>query len=500
MIPIARRPPLVWMILVPVVVTMSLGFASSFIYIDRVTLNSRLADVDAELARARPPTASTRTSSPSGQNESASDATSKSGLPSFAVLASVDAPTQATLDSAGNVLEVRGPKSTFDLTTLRSLANIEGVHTTIDGNYRFQTARKNPGETVVTILSLAGLKQAQRNFRTSMALAMAAILLIQCLIVWLVTKRLVQPVIRMTRVASLVADGAVDTEVGKPSGPRETATLAVDLDRMLVRIRSTLADREQAAHEAIAARDDMRRLVADISHEFRTPLTALNGYSQLYVKGLLAEPEALDRAMRRVGSESQRLHDLVSNMLRLARSSPTLTDLQTFRASELVRSIVADLQTAHPDRNIKLASDETLDDEITAVSSDIHQVILNLGSNAIAHTHQAIPVEIVVQPTPSALRVHVVDHGPGIPDVDGERIFLPFVRLDQSRSRSHSGTGSDGAGLGLALAKQLAERNGGTITLEGTPGGGSTFTLTIPRGNTTKSIDADPSAASKSRR
>ena len=92
---------------------------------------------------------------------------------------------------------------------------------------------------------------------------------------------------------------------------------------MVARLRSALAEREQSEAVATRARDDMKRFLADVSHEIRTPLTALKGYSDLYERGMLAEPGALDRAMSRVGSESVRLHRLVNSMLELARDGET---------------------------------------------------------------------------------------------------------------------------------------------------------------------------------
>ena len=130
-------------------------------------------------------------------------------------------------------------------------------------------------------------------------------------IVLLIATAVTRPVTRMSRTANLIADGALDTPIDPPTGSRETADLAVDLEQMVARLTSSLDD-------ANRARDDMRRFLADASHELRTPLTSIKGYSDLYAHDMLDEPGHLDRAMDRVGSESARLTHMVNDMLQLA--------------------------------------------------------------------------------------------------------------------------------------------------------------------------------------
>ena len=246
---------------------------------------------------------------------------------------------------------------------------------------------------------------------------------------------------------------------------------------MVTRLRSTIDDRERSAADATRARDDMRRFLADLSHELRTPLTALKGYSDLYAGQMLDEAGALDRAMARIGDESERLSDLVNDMLQLARQAPTPDRSELFDACDIVQVVVDDLRAAHPELDIELDLAPDTDCVLSGRPDRLHQAILNVGSNACQHTDPSGGVQFDVRSTDTELVIKVIDHGPGIDPTEIDKIFLPFYRPDTSRGRD----GRGGAGLGLAITNQILERHHGTVGVEATtPGGGATFTLTVP--------------------
>jgi len=109
-------------------------------------------------------------------------------------------------------------------------------------------------------------------------------------------------------------------------------------------------------------------------------------------------------------------------------------------------------------------------------SDRLHQAILNVGSNACQFTEPNSGVRFRISSTGTSLIIEVIDHGPGIDPAEVDKIFLPFYRPETSRNRD----GGGGAGLGLAIAGQILERHHGIVAAGETPGGGATFTLTIP--------------------
>ncbi len=320
----------------------------------------------------------------------------------------------------------------------------------------------------MTALSLEDYDAAATRFRTALAIGGAVILLLVAVVLWILTGRLARPVTRMAEVANRIASGHLDEPVGKPSGARETADLAIDLDRMLARLRSALMDANQS-------RDRTERLLADMAHEIRTPLTALKGYSDLYAKGMLAETKDVDRAMARIGDESQRLTELANEMLRLARNDEEPGEAEAVDVSRLVGRLAEDMQAAYPAHSIEAVLSDG-DHMVLGIPGKLYQALVNLGSNACNHSPEDLPVSIAVAWESENVVVRVVDRGPGVDPEDRAELFSPFYRSDSARHRS----GQHGAGLGLALVRQLVEEHSGIVQIEDTAGGGATFAVRLP--------------------
>lgn len=165
---------------------------------------------------------------------------------------------------------------------------------------------------------------------------------------------------------------------------------------------------------------------------------------------------------------------LVDDMLLIARldqgrpleSKPL--DLQV-----IARDAAADARAVAPQREITLNAPDT-----AIVSGDdtrLRQVVGNLIRNALVHTPSASPVEIAVITQNGTAQLSVIDHGPGLPAGDREKIFEPFYRADISRSRD-----SGGAGLGLSIVSAVVAAHGGRVKVKDTAGGGATFEVELP--------------------
>ena len=385
-------------------------------------------------------------------------------------------PVQLRLSADGDVLDPGGDNP-FSDADLRELSARSGTFTVDEP--RLPRARVTGGRrsVVVTALSLERFDESIDRLPTDVGRRWAR-----------------HPGARRRRDLAahhpVSAPGHPDGDDGDPdrraANCRPTSTLRADrarppssptaLDLMLARLRSTIDDSERAARSAEEARDAMRRFLADMSHELRTPLTALKGYSDLYAGGMLDEPGALDRAMSRIGDESERLNGLVTDMLQLAREAPSTNRPSSFDATDVVEVVATDLRAAHPTVDIHLDVTPDARTTITGRPGRFHQAMLNLGSNACRHAAPGTPVRFVVTSTDTELVVRVIDHGRGVDPGEADRIFLPFYRSETARERN----GGGGAGLGLAIASQIVERHHGDITVEPTPGGGATFVITIP--------------------
>ena len=168
-------------------------------------------------------------------------------------------------------------------------------------------------------LPLTDVDESLSSLRRNLAIGGIGLFAAQALVIAYVVRVVNRPVRRLSTTSHRIAEGDLDAVVPAGSGPREVADLADDLNEMVDRLRSTIAERQAAASEAERAREDMERFMADASHELRTPLTALKGFSELHAEGML-DDDGIDRAMARIGTESERLTTLVNDLLRLLRT------------------------------------------------------------------------------------------------------------------------------------------------------------------------------------
>lgn len=467
-----RRLGMRWLLLWPVLLAVSLGMLALAVYVDRAATTDQIASVDDELVRVQnrvpqPPVPRVGGAGPAlGEADRVEPAD---------VVDALVTPVQFVISAEDSGRAGTGPNP-FSAEQIESLAGRSGS-LTVDGNprYRVLLSLTSSGDTQVSALPLDQVDASIGSLRTSLVVGGIVIFLFVGLVVLLIASAVTRPVRRMSEAANRIARGELDTKIGEPTGARETAQLAIDLEQMLARLNASLDDSNRLTAEATQARDVMRRFLADASHELRTPLTSMKGYSDLYARDMLDEPGHIDRAMSRVGSESSRLTQLVDDMLVLA-SAGSMPD-GTFDPVNLVDvggDVVDDLRAAFPNHEIELRGDT---DGVSPVLGDrgrLHQCLLNLGSNACHHGGDEVEISIDVKA--SNVVVTVADNGPGVPSEIGDRIFEPFRRGDASRTRD----GRGGAGLGLAMVKHISDSHGGSIGFGTTPGGGATFELSIP--------------------
>ena len=222
-----------------------------------------------------------------------------------------------------------------------------------------------------------------------------------------------------------------------------------------------------------------RDFVASVSHELKTPLTAIVGFADTILQDGVAEedPAQVRAFVSRISAHAQRLTTLVTDVLTLSRLEqgswevkPVAIDL-----TRLARTILDEHNEHARSRDVRLACTGPEALELVTDPELVRQMVGNLVSNAIRYNRPQGRVEVAISDLNGRIRIAVSDTGIGIPPEHRERIFERFYRIDAHRSRQTGGTG-----LGLAIVKQLAEVLGGTIAVEsGTEG--SRFTIELPR-------------------
>ncbi len=466
------RPSLRVVLLVPVLATLLAGFAALAVFVDRIEWRNRLADVDAELVRAE----LTLLQTPPGRGDDPGGP--RAGLPDDATLVAlgVEPPLRLRVDPSGRVVPLSDDISRLPPDRIAALiAEVDPgtSRSSTVGELRVRVTSGTDGVTI-TGLSLVTVREGMADFRRALILGAVAIAAVVATVTTIATTLITRPVARLAATAGRIADGDLTTEIHVGAGAAEIGDLGDDLGRMVARLTDMIERSELAAADAEAARDEVRRVLADLSHEIRTPLTALKGYSDLHRAGMLDDDQR-GRAMDRIGAESERLARLAADMLELARTGRSEADFAAMDVGRVVDAVADDLRAAHPERPITAVVASALPETRGDVDR-FHQAVLNLGANACVHTDADVPVELRARRDGDELVVAVVDHGRGLPAEGRAALFDAFARPEASRARSRGG----GAGLGLAVAKAVAELHRGGVRALDTPGGGATFEIRMP--------------------
>jgi signal transduction histidine kinase len=233
---------------------------------------------------------------------------------------------------------------------------------------------------------------------------------------------------------------------------------------------------QRALASQLEANQRKDEFVATISHELRTPLTVLLGSAQTLLR-LRDRIEATDRErlLRTAVDQGQRLKLLIEDLLLVAAAEQDSYSCQLVPVT--TDDLESDLRQDVPDGHQGLVqfANALPGVEVLTDRYKVRQIVANLIQNSMKYAGGS-PVEITIGAAGTAVSVTVVDHGPGIPQHDRDRVFDRFLQLDQSSTRSQGGTG-----LGLYICRKLAGQLDAQLKLEETPGGGCTFVLALPR-------------------
>lgn len=349
------------------------------------------------------------------------------------------------------------------------------------GRYRLvATPARHGEEIIITGLPLAGVDATMVRVLLIFGLVTLVAVAAAATAGSVVTRRALAPLRRVAQTAGEVADLPLDRgEAMLPVRVAESDTnphtevgqLGAAVNRMLDHIAAALSTRQ-------ASETRVRQFVADASHELRTPLTAIRGYTELAQRIPVsdgADSEALEHALSRVQSETQRMTRLVEDLLLLARlDSGRPLEHETVDLSRLAVDAVSDAHVGGPDHQWQL----DLPEEPVTVPGDaarLHQVLTNLLTNARVHTGPGTVVRVRLGVEGDEAVLTVTDDGPGIPEEFQPEIFERFARGDTSRSRKGGSTG-----LGLAIAAAVVRAHRGTIRVTSRPGH-TEFTVRLPR-------------------
>ena len=329
------------------------------------------------------------------------------------------------------------------------------------------------GEPVGRVVVLPGgppFSRIVRRFGPTIALVATSVLVVGTTLIALVV---FGPARRRLKAVQAATDrlGAGDLDARAPEqGGDEVTAVARSFNRMA----EELSSRARALEAADSTR---RKLLADVSHELMTPLTAMRGYLEtLSMSELEIDPSTRERYLDIVSEETHRLERIVGDLLDLARLEGGGGTMQQDRVdvAALFDRVAARHERELTQRNVRLDFHVGADAENVIGDPDrLEQALQNLAANALRHTPDGGQITLSSTSHPGGVRLTVRDTGPGIPPEHLPLIFERFYKADAARKAA------GGSGLGLSIVKAIVERHGGTIAARND--GGAVFDIVLPR-------------------
>jgi heavy metal sensor kinase len=305
---------------------------------------------------------------------------------------------------------------------------------------------------IVVVQSLDGVQDAADRVLMLVVLAGPVALLIAALGGWWLARKALRPVGQMASEAERIEIDRLDERIAVPAARDELARLAVTLNAMLDRLGRGVELRE--------------RLIADASHELRSPLAVMRAEIDVALDAGEPTREVLESAREEV----DRLARIVEDLLTLARldAGEMPREREPVALGALAREVAEDLAPLG-------VAIEVRGDDVTAIGDRHHvrHALANLVDNAVKASPSGAVVTVTAFRAQDAVGLTVIDSGPGIPAHELERIFERFARLDGARRREQGGSG-----LGLAICREIAAAHGGTVTVTSSDAG-SRFVLSL---------------------
>ena len=349
-------------------------------------------------------------------------------------------------------------------------ARVNGIH------LRVLTEPFGPGRAIELAQPMTETdKLLNRLMRVRVLVGLAGIAL-AALFGGMVAGAAVRPLRRLTRAAEHVAETRDLSERIEPTGEDEIGRLAVSFNAMLDALERSMNALDASVHA-------QRQLVADASHELRTPVTSLRTNIEILQRAERMDPHERRQLLNDVVQQIEELTLLMTDLIDLARGEEPQESAEDVRVDVLVGEVVEAARGRWPSTPFLLDLQPAA---VSGVPRRLQRAVSNLIDNAVKYSPPGEPVEVTVRGEELAVR----DRGPGISAADLPHVFDRFYRGAEARGRP-------GSGLGLAIVRQVADQLGGSVTAEKADGGGTLIRLHLPGAETIAAAD-EPRAAARS--
>ena len=285
-------------------------------------------------------------------------------------------------------------------------------------------------------------------------------------------KRIMKPIEKLKDGVEQIAKGNYDVRIENEIN-NEIGMLIYDFNEMAETLKQ--AERMKQEYE-----ENRKALIANISHDLKTPITSINGYIEALVDGVVTSPDKVNNYLKIIHNNTTYINNLIDDLFLFSKLDMQKLDFNFEKVK--IKSFMSDLMEEFnfvlSERNIEFRFEDNLSKELE-VNIDrkrIYQVIRNVIGNAVKYgNQQELIIEVNLSNDDKYIKIEVKDNGPGIPEDKLQHIFNRFYRIDTERTKDFMSTG-----LGLAIAKEMVEAHGGKIYVTSIIGHGSTFTIQLP--------------------
>ncbi len=322
---------------------------------------------------------------------------------------------------------------------------------------------------LVIVVPAADVNQSWARLLPRLGLAGLGAGVVAVIFSLILASRITTPIAEMTRASQAMAQGDLEQRI-EVDGTDEVGRLATAFNQMSAQIsRSNHA---------------MRDLLADVSHELKTPLTSIQGFSQALVEGVGDPREAGEL----IHEEADRMRILVDDLIYLGEieSGAVRMEIEDVAIDDLVEAAVPRLRHQAEEAEVGLEAHSGAGMTVRADGRRIEQVLANLADNAIRFARRGSDVTITSKAVAGGVLIDVHNEGDPLPEDVRARVFDRFYQADAARS------GGRHRGLGLSIVQELVQAHGGTVAVESTAEAGTTFSVFLPAGGPTKPTSVPP--------
>ncbi len=339
--------------------------------------------------------------------------------------------------------------------------------------FDFYFADQSPG-TVFAITDIGPIGGfLEKYFRVLFPTALIILAITCALLTFWVSRSITRPIHRLKEAAGQIKEGNLNFTI-KAESADELGQLSNAFEEMRSHLQDSIA--AQLQYE-----ENRKELIANISHDLRTPVTAIKGYTEGILDGVADTPEKMKKYIKTIHNKTLDIEHLIEELFLYSKLDlgKEAFNFETVDLVEYLAHIAEELQLDLDKQNAVLHLEPLQADEPLTVMLDrekIKRVIANVVDNSVKYMDHPGLITIGIIPGGEEIGIRITDNGPGISPRDLPFIFERFYRADQSRNTSTGGTG-----LGLAIARRIVEEHGGRIGADSPEGAGTSITFTLRR-------------------